>query len=174
MSLTLASSTVYAIFTLQVVVTVLAFLVFINTTVLATLIFLRRTSRHASRETPPKGTFAFLILGILALAITQAATASNVAFQSNSSSPASITHAFSLHYQGSSTNALGSASTSSVSLSFLNAFAFIVSTVGLKGVVWLHSSHATANQLVVGQPSWLSIIGNKLLLLVMTATGFAS
>jgi hypothetical protein len=174
MPLTSSPAAVRAVFALQVVVTVLAFLVFLIVASLAALLFLRRRSRHASRKTSPKGTFAFLSIGVLCLAIAQAATAASVALQTNSSSPASITHAFSLHYQGSSSNSAGEASTTSVSLSFLNAFAFIISTVCLNGAVWLHSSHATANGLAVGQPSRLSIVGNTLLLLVMTATGFAS
>jgi hypothetical protein len=174
MSLTSTPATVRAVFALQVIVTVLAFLVFLIVASLAALLFIRRRSRHASGRTSPKGTFAFLSIGVLCLAIAQTATAASVALQTNSSSPASITHAFSLHYLGSSSNSAGEASTTSVNLSFLNAFAFIVSTVCLNGAVWLHSSHATANGLAVGQPSRLSIVGNTLLLLVMTATGFAS
>jgi hypothetical protein len=174
MSLIPAPATIRAVFALQVVVTVLAFLVFSIVASLTALLFIRRRSRQASQETSPRGTFAFLSIGVLCLAIAQAATAASVALQTNSSSPASITHAFSLYYPGSSSNSAGEASTTSVNLSFLNAFAFIVSTVCLNGAVWLHSSHATANGLAVGQPSRLSIIGNSLLLLVMTATGFAS
>jgi hypothetical protein len=174
MPLTSSPAAVRAVFALQVVVTVLAFLVFLIVASLAALLFLRRRSRHASRKTSPKGTFAFLSIGVLCLAIAQAATAASVALQTTSSSPASITHAFSLHYKGNSSNSAGEASTTSVNLSFLNAFAFIISTVCLNGAVWLHSSHATANGLAVGQPSRLSIVGNTLLLLVMTATGFAS
>jgi hypothetical protein len=174
MSLTSVPATVRAVFALQVVVTVLAFLVFLIVASLAALLFVRRRSRQASRKTSPKGTLAFLSIGVLCLAIAQGATAASVALQTNSSSPASVTHAFSLHYQGSSSDSAGEASTTSVNLSFLNAFAFIISTVCLNGAVWLHSSHATANGLAVGQPSRLSIIGNTLLLLVMTATGLAS
>lgn len=174
MSLASAPATVRAIFALQVVVTALAFIVFLVVASLAALLFIRRRSRHASRKTSPKGTFAFLSIGVLCLAIAQAATAASVALQTNSLSPASITHAFSFHYQGSSSNSAGEAGTTSVNLSFLNAFAFIISTVCLNGAVWLHSSHATANGLAVGQPSRLSTTGNTLLLLVMTTTGFAS
>lgn len=61
-----------------------------------------------------------------------------------------------------------------MNLSFLNAFAFIISTVCLNGAVWLHASHATSNGLGVGQPSRIDVIGNTLLLVLMTATGFAS
>jgi hypothetical protein len=174
MSLTSSPASVQAVFALQVVVAVLAFLVFLITAGLAALLFLRRRSRHSQGKTSPRGTFAFLSVGVLCLAIAQAATAASIAQQTNSSSPASITHAFSLHYRGSSNNSPGEASTTSVNLSFLNAFAFIISTVCLNGATWLHSSHATANGLKVGQPSRLSIVGNTLLLLLMTATGFAS
>lgn len=174
MSLTSSPAAVQAVFALQVVVAVLAFLVFMITAGLTALLFLRRHSRHSQGKTSPRGTFAFLSVGVLCLAIAQAATAASVAQQTNSSSPASITHAFSLHYRGSSSNSSGEASTTSVNLSFLNAFAFIISTVCLNGATWLHSSHATANGLKVGQPSRLSIAGNTLLLLLMTATGFAS
>lgn len=174
MSLTTSPETVKAVFALQVVVAVLAFLVFIITAGLAALLFLRRRSRHSQGKTSPRGTFAFLSVGVLCLAIAQAATAASVAQQTNSSSPASITHAFSLHYRGSSSNSPGETSTTSVNLSFLNAFAFIISTVCLNGAVWLHASHATSNGLGVGQPSRIDIIGNTILLLLMTATGFAS
>jgi hypothetical protein len=174
MSLTSSPAAVRAVFSLQVVVAVLAFLVFIITAGLAALLLLHRRSRHSQGKTSPRGTFAFLSVGVLCLAIAQAATAASIAQQSDSSSPASITHAFSLHYEGSSSNSTGEASTTSVNLSFLNAFAFIISTVCLNGATWLHSSHATANGLKVGQPSRLSIAGNTLLLLLMTATGFAS
>ncbi|GAB7333163.1 hypothetical protein MBLNU13_g04824t1 [Cladosporium sp. NU13] len=174
MSLTSSPAAVRAVFALQVVVAILAFIVFTITAGLATLLFLHRRSRYSQGKTSPRGTFAFLGVGVLCLAIAQAATAANVAQQTNSSSPASITHAFSLHYRGSSSNSPGDASTTSVNLSFLNAFAFIISTVCLNGATWLHSSHATANGLKVGQPSRPSIAGNTLLLLLMTATGFAS
>lgn len=173
MSLASTPATVRAVFALQVVVTVLAFLLFILVAGLATVLF-RRRSRQNSRKTSPRGTFAFLSVGVICLAIGQAATAASVAQQTNSSSPASITHAFSLYYQGSSSNSEGEATSTSVNLSFLNAFAFIISTVCLNGAVWLHSSHATANGLAVGQPSRISIVGNTLLLLLMTGTGFAS
>ena len=174
MSLTSAPASVQAIFALQVVVTALAFLVFVITAGLAALLFLRRRSRHSQGKTSPRGTFAFLSVGILCLAIAQAATAASVAQQTNSSSPASITHAFSFHYRGTSSNSPGETSTTSVNLSFLNAFAFIISTVCLNGATWLHASHASSNGLAVGQPSRIDIIGNTLLLLLMTATGFAS
>lgn len=174
MSLTSAPTSVRAVFALQVVVAVLAFFVFLIVASLAAILFIRRRSRHASRKTSPKGTFAFLSIGALCLAIAQAATAASVAQQTDSSSPASITHAFSLYYPGSSSNPAGEASKASVNLSFLNAFAFIIFTVCLNGAVWLHSSHATANGLAVGQPGRISIVGNTLLLLLMTATGFAS
>jgi len=174
MSLTSAPASVQAVFALQVVVAGLAFLVFVITAGLATLLFLRRRSRHSQGKTSPRGTFAFLSIGVLCLAIAQAATAASVAQQTNSSSPASITHAFSLHYRGSSSNSPAETSTTSVNLSFLNAFAFIISTVCLNGATWLHASHATSNGLAVGQPSRIDIIGNTLLLLLMTVTGFAS
>lgn len=174
MALTSVPASVQAVFALQVVVTVLAFLVFVITAGLAALLFLRRRSRHSQGKTSPRGTFAFLSVGVLCLAIAQAATAASVAQQTHSSSPASITHAFSLHYRGSSRNSLGETSSTSVNLSFLNAFAFIISTVCLNGAVWLHDSHATSNGLGVGQPSRIDIIGNTILLLLMTATGFAS
>lgn len=174
MSLTSSPESVQAVFALQVVVAVLAFLVFMITVGLASLLFLRRRSRHSQGKTSPRGTFAFLSIGVLCLAIAQAATAASVAQQTNSSSPASITHAFSLHYRGSNSNSPGETSTTSVNLSFLNAFAFIISTVCLNGAVWLHASHATSNGLAVGQPSRIDVIGNTLLLLLMTATGFAS
>jgi hypothetical protein len=174
MPLTSAPASVQALFALEVVVVVLAFLVFIITAGLATLLFLRRRSRHSQGKTSPRGTFAFLSIGVLCLAIAQAATAASVAQQTNSSSPTSITHAFSLYYRGSSSNSPGETSTTSVNLSFLNAFAFIISTVCLNGATWLHASHATSNGLAVGQPSRIDIIGNTLLLLLMTVTGFAS
>lgn len=163
---------VQGVFALHVIVTVLAFLLTLLITTLAILLFLRRSSRHRSNRTSPKGTFAFLFPGALCLAIAQAATAASVAQQANNSSPASITHAFSLHYPGS--NNASSASTTSINLSFLNAFAFILSTVSLNGAVWLHASHATSNGLAVGQPSRLSIAGNTFLLAAMLGTGFAS
>jgi hypothetical protein len=174
MSLTSSPAPVQAVFALQVVVAILAFLVFVITAGLAALLFLRRRSRNSQGKTSPRGTFAFLSVGVLCLAIAQAATAASVAQQTNSSTPASITHAFSLHYRGSSSNSPGETSTTSVNLSFLNAFAFIVSTVCLNGAVWLHASHATSSGLAVGQPSRIDIIGNTILLLLMTATGFAS
>ncbi|KAM0711202.1 hypothetical protein Q7P35_001941 [Cladosporium inversicolor] len=174
MSLTSSPKSVQAVFALQVVVAVLAFLVFLITTSLAAILFLRRRTRHSQGKTSPRGTFAFLSIGVLCLAIAQAATAASVAQQTNTSSPASITHAFSLYYRGSSSNSPGETSTTSVNLSFLNAFAFIISTVCLNGAVWLHASHATSNGLAVGQPSRIDIIGNAILLLLMTATGFAS
>jgi hypothetical protein len=65
MSLTSVPATVRAVFALQVVVTVLAFLVFLIVASLAALLFIRRRSRHASRKTSPKGTFAFLSIGVL-------------------------------------------------------------------------------------------------------------
>ncbi|CAI6341977.1 unnamed protein product [Periconia digitata] len=141
---------------------------------LATLLLLHRSARHKSNKTSPKGTLLFLSAGILCLAIAQASTSASVALQTDSSTPATITHAFSLHYRGSFNTAPAQSSTTSVSLSFLNAFAFIVETVCLNGAVWLHSSHATANGLAVGQPSRVSVIGNSLLLVVMAGTGFAS
>jgi len=175
MSLTSTTAAVRGVFALQVVVTVLAFLPTLILSSMAAILFIRRSSRHRSRKTSPRGTFAFLIPGILCLAIAQAATAARVAQQTKSSSPASITHAFSLYYPGSSSSDTNSAASStSVNLSFLNAFAFIISTICLNGAVWLHSSHATSNGLAVGQPSRISIVGNVLLLLLMAATGFAS
>jgi hypothetical protein len=175
MSLNSTTSAVRGVFALQVVVTVLAFLLTLLISSLAAILFIRRASRHRARKTSPRGTFAFLIPGVLCLAIAQAATAARVAQQTKSSSPASITHAFSLYYQGSSSSDTNTeASSTSVNLSFLNAFAFIVSTICLNGAVWLHSSHATSNGLAVGQPSRISIVGNVLLLLLMAATGFAS
>lgn len=175
MSLASTTAAVRGVFALQVAVTVLAFLLTLVVCSLAAILFIRRGSRHRSRRTSPRGTFAFLFPGIFCLAIAQAANAARVALQANSSSPASITHAFSLYYQGSSSSDTNSeASSSSVNLSFLNAFAFIISTICLNGAVWLHSSHATANGLAVGQPSRISIVGNVLLLLLMAGTGFAS
>jgi hypothetical protein len=175
MPFTSTTAEVRGVFALQVVVAVLAFLLTLAVSSLATILFIRRSSRHRSRRTSPRSTFAFLIPGILCLAIAQAATAARVALQANDSSPASITHAFSLYYQGSSSSDTNSeASSTSVNLSFLNAFAFIISTICLNGAVWLHSSHATSNGLAVGQPSRISIIGNVLLLLLMAGTGFAA
>lgn len=172
MSLSSARSAVRGVFALQVVVAVLAFLLTLVITYLAITLFTHRASRHRSNRTSPKGTLAFLLLGILCLAIAQAATAASVALQTDTSSPISITHAFSLHYD--TTNPNSSPSTTSTNLSFLNAVAFIPSTVALNGAVWLHSSHATSNGLAVGQPSWLSIALNTLLLTAMLGTGFAS
>jgi hypothetical protein len=175
MSLKSTTPAVRGVFALQVVVTVLAFLLTLVVSSLAAVLFVRRSSRRRSRKTSPRGTFAFVFAGILCLAIAQAATAARIAQQTKSSSPASITHACSLHYQGSSSSDNNSeASSTSVNLSFLNAFAFIISTICLNGAVWLHSSHATSNGLAVGQPSRISIVGNVLLLLLMAATGFAS
>ena len=175
MSLTSTTPAVRGVFALQVVVTVLAFLLTLVVSSLAAIRFIRRRLRRRSRKTSPKGTFAFLFAGILCLAIAQAATAARIAQQTKSSSPASITHAFTLYYPGSSSSDSNTeASSTSVNLSFLNAFAFIISTICLNGAVWLHSSHATSNGLAVGQPSRISIIGNALLLLLMAATGFAS
>jgi hypothetical protein len=175
MSLQSTTAAVRGVFALQVVVTVLAFLLTLLVSSLAIILFIRRASRRRSRKTSPRGTFAFLFAGILCLAIAQAATAARIAQQTKSSSPASITHAFSLYYPGSSSSDTNSeASSTSVNLSFLNAFAFIISTISLNGAVWLHSSHATSNGLAVGQPSRISIVGNVLLLLLMAATGFAS
>jgi hypothetical protein len=174
MSLTSAPASVQAILALQAAVAVLASLVFTVTAGLALLLFFRRRSRHSQGKASPRGTFAFLSIGVLCLAIAQAATAASVAQQTNSSSPASITHAFSLHYRGSISNSPGETSTTSVNLSNLNAFAFIVSTVCLNAAVWFHASHATNHGLAVGQPSRMDILGNTLLLLSMAATGFAS
>jgi hypothetical protein len=86
MSLISAPATIRAVFALQVVVTVLAFLVFSIVASLTALLFIRRRSRQASQETSPRGTFAFLSIGVLCLAIAQAATAASVALQTNSSS----------------------------------------------------------------------------------------
>jgi hypothetical protein len=175
MSLTSTTPAVRGVFALQVVVTVLAFLLTLVVCSLAVILFIRRSSRRRSRKTSPRGTFASLFAGILCLAIAQAATAARIAQQTKSSSPVSITHAFSLHYQGSSSSDSNSeASSTSVNLSFLNAFAFIISTICLNGAVWLHSSHATSNGLAIGQPSRVSIVDNVLLLLLMATTGFAS
>lgn len=175
MSLTSTTPAVRGVFALQVVVTVLAFLLTLVVSSLAAILFIRRRLRRRSRKTSPRGTFAFLFAGILCLAIAQAATAARIAQQTKSSSPASITHAFILYYHGSSSSDSNTeASSIAVNISFLNAFAFIISTICLNGAVWLHSSHATSNGLAVGQPSRISIIGNALLLLLMAATGFAS
>ena len=175
MSLTSTTPAVRGVFALQVVVTVLAFLLTLVVSSLAAILFIRRRLRRRSRKTSPRGTFAFLFAGILCLAIAQAATAARIAQQTKSSSPASITHAFTLYYHGSSSSDSNTeASSIAVNISFLNAFAFIISTICLNGAVWLHSSHATSNGLAVGQPSRISIIGNALLLLLMAATGFAS
>ncbi|KAM0719077.1 hypothetical protein Q7P37_004982 [Cladosporium fusiforme] len=173
MSLSSVTSPVQGIFALQVVVAVLAFFLSLVISFLAFILIIRRSSRHRESRTSPRGTLAFLFPGALCLAIAQAATAASVGLQTEHSSPATVTHAFSLHYQGGSDSSDGS-STTIVNLGFLNAFAFIVSTVCLNGAVWLHSSHATANGLAVGQPSRISIVGNVLLLLLMLGTGFAS
>lgn len=173
MSLSSAPSAVQGVFALQVVVAVLAFFLSLIISFVAFVLFIRRSSRHRDGRTSPRGTLAFLFPGALCLAIAQAATAASVGLQAQQSSPATVTHAFSLYYQGSSDSSNGS-STTIVNLGFLNAFAFIISTVCLNGAVWLHSSHATANGLAVGQPSRISIVGNSLLLLLMLGTGFAS
>lgn len=171
MASNISAPVVQGVFALEVTVTVLAFLLTLLTTTLALLLFLRRSSRHRSNRTSPKGTFAFLFPGALCLTIAQAATAASVALQANSPSPISITHAFSLHHTGSNNK---NASRTSTNLSFLSAFASILSTTSLNGAVWLHASHATSNGLAVGQPSRLSIAANTLLLSSMLGTGFAS
>lgn len=81
MSVTSSPAVVRAFFALQVVVSVLAFLVVFITTGLAITIFLHRSSRHASPKTSPKGTLAFLGIKVLCLVIAQATTAASVALQ---------------------------------------------------------------------------------------------
>lgn len=165
-------------FALDVLTAGLAFIICVTATILASRKQTYRSVSRASssksvRGTSPKGTYAFLIPGALFLAVAYSVASANVALSYNNNKLVPITEAYSLKYPHR-TSLIKTATGAEVGLSFAKGITNIFATIMLNGAVWLHSSHVTSNGTGIGEPSFLSIIWNTVILLAMAGTGLAS
>ncbi|KAL8871085.1 MAG: hypothetical protein Q9174_003016, partial [Haloplaca sp. 1 TL-2023] len=157
-SLSSATSTVKAIFSLDVITAVLATVVFS----LASAILLTRVKngtirsferkRKSSRTgavAPLKTTLSthlFLIPAIFCLALAYALQSAIVAYQTQSDIPVSVSSTFEYPSTGAAHTPTSASSGQRISvLTFTKTLAAIFSTTLLTGAVWLHSTNLTSN-----------------------------
>ena len=136
----------------------------------------RETNRQrlSDGEAPLKSsvwTYAFLIPALLCLSVGYATLAGVVALQVTSNSPVSVTSPFSHRYDSATSSAKG---TTVSALSYNNALATVLTSVGLTGGVWLHSVNLKSNGTGVTSPGVWSRAWNTFILLTMLALGVGS
>ena len=175
MTFTDAPSSVHGVFALDVVTAALALVVCITSVFLASRKKTYRSPKGSGsrRGTSPKGTFSFLIPGVLFLSVAYALTSASVVLAYDDDQAIAITKAYTYLYSDSR-NLSSSSTMTMVGLSFANGFCTMFSAILLTGAVWLHSSHVTSNGTDIGKPSTLSYIWNIFMLVVMSGTGLAS
>ena len=186
-SITSATSTVKAIFSLDVVTAVLATVVFsLAVAILTTRIkngqirsFERkRKSSHTGAVTPLKTTLSthlFLIPAIFCLALAYALQSAIVAYQTQSDLSASVTSTFEYDYASSSSSSPSDSSGQRISvLTFTKTLAAILSTTLLTGAVWLHSTNLTSNGEQTASPKTFSKIWNTFIISAIFIFGIAA
>lgn len=176
-SLTTATSSIRAVFSLDVIVSALALFLAIIAVILALTRHKRRNDQYHglsdSSSTPLKSTLAthfFLVPSLLFLCIEYASLAAIVGLQLHLSASTTITTGYSYQALFSGTRSDDTIE----GLSYTQQFAAIVFTTCLNGAVWLHSSHITSNGTGIGQPSTTSKIWNTVILSCIVGTGFAA
>jgi len=181
-SIASTTSSVKAIFALDIITAALAFILFL---IALSLVFLRLRNNRAWRDTnlqrtlngeaPLKSsiwTHFFLIPAFFCLSVAYATLAGVVGRQVGLDSSVSVTPPFSYRYDGSS-GAAGSGRTVSA-LSYTNALATVFTSVGLTGAVWLHSVNLKSNGTGVTSPGMASRLWNAFVLTTMMALGVAA
>ncbi|KAL9004601.1 MAG: hypothetical protein Q9188_002588 [Gyalolechia gomerana] len=172
------TSSVKAIFSLDVITASLALLLLV---VAAVIVLTRIKNGHIrsftrSSDTGPLrttlSTHLCLIPALFCLAVAYAMQSAIVALQVNSQLPTSITAAFAYHYADGDSDA-SSGQTISI-LTFTQQLAAILFTFFLTAAVWLHSNNLTTNGTNVNSPSKLSVIWNALILTAILAFGLAA
>lgn len=186
-SLTNATSTVKAVFALDVITAALAFLVFaLAVAILITRIAngrirsfeRKRKSSETGAVAPLKTTLSthlFLIPAIFCLAVSYAVQSAIVAYQLHRNTPVSITSTFAYQYAGAPSSSSSGPSGERISvLTFTQALAAILSTTFLTGAVWLHSTNLTSNGTQAAAPKTKSRIWNTFIITAIAAFGIAA
>lgn len=176
-SLTSTTSSIKAIFSLDVIVSAVALILTITSVVLALARHKRRKNQYHgltdSVSAPLKSTLAthfFLIPSLLFLCIEYACLAAIVVLQLNLSASTTITTGYEYKVPFANTRSTGTID----GLSYTQQFSAIVFTTCLNGAVWLHSSHVTSNGTGIGRPSKTSKAWNTFILLCIIGTGFGA
>lgn len=186
-SLTSATSTVKAIFSLDVTTATLASLVFfLAVAIVATRIKngqirsleRKRRSTSTGEVIPLKTTLSthlFLVPAVFCLAVAYAVQSAIVAYQLQSNLPASITPSFSYQYAGAPTSTGDEASGTRISaLTFTQTFVAILSTTFLTAAVWLHSTNLTSNGQQTAAPKTISRIWNAIIITLILVFGISA
>lgn len=178
--ITNTTTAVKAIFALDIITAILAFVLFIAATVIVLTRIANGRIRSFTRSSgagPLKTTLSthlFLIPALLFLTLAYAIQSAVVALQAKSASLASVTSAFDYNYT-SDLSSSASISTSTISaLSFTQQLASILFSVFLTAAVWLHSNNLTTNGTNVNSPGTFSRIWNTVIIIAILVFGLAA